>query len=80
MKYVETYTISDDLFPNFDLSVERGCFEANVNNDKIYELISRKIETWVCKGPACNNQLEEPEMPPYTPFPTDLERYTRHGL
>lgn len=77
MKYVETYTISDDLFPNFDLSVERGCFEANVNNDKIYELISRKIETWVCKGPACNNQLEEPEMPPYTPFPTDLERYTR---
>ena len=70
----EQYKVSDDPFMNTDIVMSRGC--KNPNDQSAYNLGSRKIDTWVCRGAMCNSGTSESQPPPYDPLPSDPDRWS----
>ena len=71
---VEEYVISDAIFQDTDITMNRGCKASN--SKPVFEIVSQKLDTWVCAGANCNSEVNEPEMPPYNPLPTDPDRWS----
>ena len=69
----EEYRISDAVFQNNDITMHRGCQEST--GMPVFDITSRMIDTWVCVGEMCNNAMNEPQMPPYDPLPSETDMW-----